>query len=120
MTSARREVWLHEELSYPCKIAVKKYKNLPVFMRAYENTKNLIKSFNINKGEQFYYIYIHSIGCDKNNKDIDVLAFTKETKQHIDKTRINWPEMISRSIDNKVNKVFEAVGITQVIEEVLF
>jgi DNA polymerase elongation subunit (family B) len=109
-----------EELSYPCKIAVKKYKNLPVFMRAYENTKNLTKNFKLNKGEGFYYIYIHSIGCDKNNRAIDVLAFTKENKSIIDKTRINWKEMIDRSIDNKVNKVFSAIGITQITEEVLF
>lgn len=108
------------DVAYPCKIAVKKYKNIPIFMRAYENTKLFDSSFQVGKGENFYYIFMRSLGKDKNGKDIDVIAFTNETAHTIDKDRINWDEVIQRSINNKADKIFTAIKYQPVDQVVLF
>lgn len=89
-----------EEISFPCKIANKEYKNVPVFIRAYNNTRNIRKTFKVNKGEIFYYVYMI------NN---DVLAFTSDNKRFIDKNRIDWKKMIGRNIVYKTEKIFDAM-----------
>jgi len=89
-----------EEVSFPCKIKGD-YKVNPIFNRAYENTKSLIKNFRLNKGELFYYIFM--------NKNEDVLAFTSDNKAFIRRELINWEAIINRSIYMKANRIFEAL-----------
>lgn len=99
-----------EEISFPCKLTNKQYKVMPIFKRAYENTKNLIKDFKVSLGENFFYIYIKSIGFDSSSKDINVLAFTNENKKFIDIKRVDWQEIIRRNIDTKADNIFECIG----------
>jgi DNA polymerase elongation subunit (family B) len=111
-----------EEVAFPSKIQNKEYKtevtrangmkfakSFPIFIRAYENSKIINKKFTIKKGESFYYVYTKSLGKDKNGKIIDVLAFTDEDKHLIDKTKVNWEEMIRRNILMKARNIFEAM-----------
>ena len=48
-----------EEIAFPCKVNKKKetYKNIPIFIRALENTQDLVE-FDKVPGDLFYYIYI--------------------------------------------------------------
>jgi len=111
-----------EEVAFPSKIQNKEYKtevtrangmkfakSFPIFIRAYENSKIINKKFTIKKGESFYYVYTKSLGKDKNGKIIDVLAFTEEDKHLIDKTKVNWEEMIRRNILMKARNIFDAM-----------
>ncbi len=93
------------KVAFPCKIANKKYKNYPIYVRAYDNTKKLNPNFNVTKGERFFYIYVK--GDTKNH----VLAFT-EDNIFIDQERIEWSSVIRRNIDSKVQNVFEALNWT--------
>ncbi len=106
------EKWIREEekrikqlplevVGFPCKIGNKEYENYPIFLRAYDNTQKIRRDFKVNKGELFFYIFI-------NNGD--VLAFTPENKDFIDKSNIDWNQMIERSIFYKTEKIFEARG----------
>jgi DNA polymerase elongation subunit (family B) len=98
-----------DEVGFPCKIADRKYKNEPIFVRAHANTKLINDKFSANIGESFYYIYVKSMGKDKSGKDINVLAFTKEHNDFIDRQRVDWPEVIRRNIDSKAETIFEAI-----------
>lgn len=109
------------EISFPCKLANRKYKTEvlmrgklvqkkpPIFVRAYENSKEVDKEFKLNIGELFYYIYM--------TQPFDVLGFTKTNERIINKDNIDWKEMIRRNIDSKMEKIFEAMG-WEVIKEV--
>lgn len=100
-----------DEIAFPCKRQDKKYKNVPIFVRAYENTQELVKGFHLSFGEAFFYIYVHSMSkSDKSGKPINVLAFTKEKKDHITSEMIDYSEIIRRNIDSKTKGIFEAVG----------
>lgn len=92
-----------EYVAFPCKIVNKSYKNVPIFVRAYNNTKELFPKFKAEKSDTFYYIYMTSLAGK------DVLAFTADHKNFIDRSLINWEEMNKRNICNKVEKIFEAV-----------
>lgn len=96
-------------LGFPCKIGIREYENNPIFLRAYENTKNIVPDFCINKGENYFYIYVKSLGKDSKGKNINVIAFKKDVLNHIDKARIDWDELVRRNIDDKSNKIFEAL-----------
>ncbi len=98
------------EFSFPCKIN-KEYKNVPIFKRAFDNTKKIKKDFKVNKGELFYYIYVKPIRIDKNNKPVNVLAFSREDRNFITMDRIDWKEVIRRNIDSKIETIFKAIGI---------
>jgi len=92
-----------EEVAFPCKIANKVYVNVPVFKRALDTTQKINKKFKVSKGEQFFYIYMQ-------NKE--VLAFTSEDKDFIDRSKIDWNFMIERSIFTKALKIFNAMKWT--------
>lgn len=96
-------------LGFPCKIGIKEYENNPIFIRAYDNTKNIVPDFYVNKGENYFYIYVKSLGKDSKGKNINVIAFKKDVLNHIDSSRIDWDELVRRSIDDKSNKIFEAL-----------
>lgn len=94
-----------DEIAFPCKIANKDYKNTPIFVRAYENTKARNKKFRVNKGELFYYVFTNPTYCGT-----DVLALSKEDKAFMDWTKcINWTEVIRRNILQKAKPVFDAM-----------
>jgi DNA polymerase elongation subunit (family B) len=89
-----------EEVAFPCKIANREYKNIPIFKRALDTTQKINKKFKVSKGESFFYIYMQ-------NKE--VLAFTSEDKDFIDREKIDWNVMINRSIFTKADKIFFAM-----------
>jgi DNA polymerase elongation subunit (family B) len=89
-----------ETVAFPCKIANKVYVNVPVFKRALDTTQKINKKFKVSKGESFFYIYMQ-------NKE--VLAFTSEDKDFIDRSKIDWNFMIERSIFTKALKIFNAM-----------
>lgn len=100
-----------EEVSFPCKLQDKKYKNEPIFVRAYRNTKELLSGFHLSFGEAFFYVYVHPMSkSDKLGKPINVLAFTKDKKDHITNDMVDYKEIIRRNIDSKTDGIFEAVG----------
>lgn len=101
---------------FPAKVAIDKvYKNIPIFVRAVENSKLFQKDFTVKPGERFYYVYIEKQGKDNNGKWIDVVAFKdnqdKIAKQFHDK--VDWDKIIERNIDKKVEKIFEALKWTE-------
>lgn len=90
-----------EEIAFPAKIANKQYKNIPIWIRAYENTKKLRPGYKINKGEIFYYIFTRVFG--------EVLAF-KKGEDIIHRNVINWEEVIRRNIHLKAENIFISLG----------
>jgi len=96
-----------EQLGFPVKIGHgKKYKNIPIFLRAYELTKNIHKDFHVNKGELFYYLFVKPITRNDN-----VLAFKQEDKNFISWDKhIDWPAMIQRTIIKKAENIFDVQG----------
>lgn len=103
---------LHE-IAFPCKLARQpdQYKNTPIFLRALRNTDN----FNKKVGDLYYYIFME--GKDVKKKQL-VQAFDEESFKHIDKTKIDWEQMINRNITMKLQTIFEAMkwNIKDVIE----
>jgi hypothetical protein len=111
-----------QEVAFPCKIQNKEYKTTvtrgngvsykkapPIFVRAYNNSKFLYKKFKVVKGELFYYIFIKPTKLNDIGKIIDVLAFTEEDN-HISRDMVDWEEVIRRSFEGKIDKIFEALG----------
>jgi DNA polymerase elongation subunit (family B) len=96
------------EISLPAKIGMKDYDGKPIFIRAYNNTRLFNKKFSLNAGEIFYYTYIKSIGYDKNNKGLDVYAFSERFPLPKD-IEIDFDRMIERNITSKVDNIFEAL-----------
>jgi DNA polymerase elongation subunit (family B) len=93
-----------EEIGFPAKFQSKTYKNYPIFIRAYELTKNIKPSFEINSGELFYYVYVKPIVRNDN-----VLAFKQDDKDFLDwDIHLDWNIMIDRNIINKAKTIFEA------------
>mgnify|MGYP001482828545 CR=1 FL=1 len=90
------------EVAFPCKVGTREYKSVPIFMRALSNTKKLFPKFEVNGGERFYYIFVKGSG---NN----VLAF-REEDNFINRESINWPEVIRRNVDSKVQNIFEILN----------
>lgn len=104
---------LHE-IAFPCKLArhPSEYKNLPIFVRALNNSPNYEKKV----GDPFYYIYMN--GKDDSGKDL-VMAFDEDSNSHIHKNLVNWELMIKRNITMKLDTIFEAMGweVSEVIYE---
>ena len=96
-----------EEVAFPAKIGHNKvYKNIPIFVRAYELTKKIKPDFFLNTGELFYYIFVKPIGYHD-----DVLAFKHDDKVFKDWSKhINWKPIIKRNIINKAETIFYAQG----------
>ena len=92
-----------KEIASPCKISNKKYKNVPIFVRAYENTQRIHKGFKVNTGELFYYIYVlANFG--------EVLAFSKEDNSFVDwQECIDWKKVIDRNIVKKAEAIFKVL-----------
>jgi DNA polymerase elongation subunit (family B) len=90
-----------DEIGFPAKISSKEYKNLPIHKRAHDLSKKLNPDFKPGVGEVFYYIFI------KGNNDI--IAFTKEEKEHMRFCEIDYDKLIEREINNKTTKIFEAL-----------
>ena len=86
-----------EQIGFPCRLKPAAYtKNLPVFLRALNNTPQLKKK----PGDLYYYIYV------KDREE--VLAFDEEKKDHI--KNIDFDKMIERNITNKVDVIFKAMS----------
>jgi DNA polymerase elongation subunit (family B) len=94
-----------EQTAFPCKLSNREYKNIPIFVRAYNNTKALVPDFSVEKGEIFYYVFIDSPYPTRN-----VLAFTDKDKRVLKNERIDYTELIRRNIDMKTATIFEALG----------
>jgi len=90
-----------EDISFPCKITNKKYKNYPIFMRAFDNTKKIKKDFKVNVGELFWYIFTK----DSNQ----VLSFTRDDKDFIKRNNIDWERVVERNIISKAQNIFESL-----------
>jgi len=117
------EKWIekkHEDLrkdnitnyAFPAKVSLDKvYKNLPVFMRAINNSKLFDPSFEIKGADKFYYIYIERQGKDPNNKWIDVIAFKDEDDAILENfgDKVDWKQVGKRNIDSKVERIFDAL-----------
>lgn len=118
------------DIGFPCRLTKLKetYKSIPIHFRALDYTNEVI-NFEKRLGDSFYYIYIKSFGTSirkssrhKINKetkkkelqfserevDKDVLAFDEENIKHIQ--NIDWERMINKTIDKKVEHVFEAMN----------
>jgi len=92
-----------DEVAFPCKLKTQKYVNYPIFMRAYDNTRKILKTFKIPKGELFYYIFT--------NNTMEVVAFNKELQDKIVKRGdVDWDKVIDRNIYSKVEKIFKALN----------
>lgn len=109
-----------EEIAFPCKLSNNEYKKVnkngrplpePIFIRAYNNTKDLVPDFNLAIGESYFYVYVHPLSkVDRLGKPINVLAFTKEKRDFITSDMIDFKEIIRRNIESKTEGIFEAIG----------
>ena len=101
-----------EDIAVPCKINRTDYKNVPIFVRALNNTQAIDKTFQKRIGEKYYYIYVIPVKRDeekaKDCKKRDVLAFDKDKKDHI--TLINYEMMMDRNVFNKVQVILDAMN----------
>jgi DNA polymerase elongation subunit (family B) len=95
------------DLAFPCKVQNKNYVNKPIFVRAFFNSKEIFKDFDVRQGELFWYIFVKKLGKDKNGKDINVLGINKENT--IEKDKVDWEEVIRRSIILKAENIFDAM-----------
>lgn len=99
------------QVGFPTKIPMGKLENYPIHVRAYDNSQFMDKTFQLTMGDLFYYLFIVSIGnSETNGQPMNVLAFTDERTDLIPLSRIDWNNVILRSIDNKSDKLFEAIG----------
>ena len=98
------------DIAFPCKIGNKKYKYEPIFKRAYNNTKQLVKDFKLNKGELFHYIFVKKMGYDGTGKPINVLALNNKVQFKDLKNYIDWNEIIRRNIILKADTIFNVLG----------
>jgi len=66
-----------ENISFPVKLArpIESYKNVPIFVRAMNNTENFKKKI----GENFYYIYVEPTGYETKKQVIELLDGKKLT-----------------------------------------
>jgi len=94
-----------DEVAFPFKIK-SSYKNVPIYKRAYENTKIIDNTFEMNEGDIRYYLFVKPKQQGYDNKPIDVLVLT----DNIDKSSIDWEAITRRNIYNKAEKVFEVMG----------
>jgi len=103
-----------KDIAFPCKVRNEAYtKNIPIFLRACENTK-LLGKFNVETGELFYYIYVKPrkmfIGNTQKLNLVDVLAFKDDKTLYFNKEDIDWVKVIDRNIISKAETVFEAMS----------
>lgn len=98
-----------EEIGFPCKISNDNYKNEPIFVRAYNNSKELF-GMKVARGELFYYLFIKPLGQDGKGKARNVIAFMPDmkfgTKHSIE---VDWNEVVRRSIISKAEAIFEVM-----------
>jgi DNA polymerase elongation subunit (family B) len=66
------------DVAFPCKINKSYTKNIPVFVKALNNTRRFVNDFNKNPGDGFYYIYVKPI----------VLELGTETKYYCGINRV--------------------------------
>ena len=97
------------DVSFPCKIANKKYKNKPIFVRAYENSRKFNKEFKLNLGELFFYVFVNKLGTDEDGKAINVLGITEDMQFANLRNSIDWDTIIERTITKKTDAIFEAL-----------
>jgi len=112
-----------EEIGLPCKLQrqISEYKNLPIFVRALQNTQHLTH-FEKHIGEYYYYIYTEPMksrkviktrkikGIETTKEEdvpIDVMAFDEGKKEHI--TNVDYNRMLERNIFMKCEGIFEAM-----------
>lgn len=98
------------ELGFPSKISNNEYDTETIFLRAYNNSKELFKEFDVGKGDPFYYIFVKPLGQDKNGKPRNVIAFTEKMKFKNIEKMIDWDEVIRRTIYNKAQNIFEILN----------
>jgi len=94
-----------EDIAFPCKLGrpLEDYKNLPIFVRALNNTPNFDKRI----GDNYYWIYVISQGQDEKGKPKNVMAFDKKHQDHIDD--VDWDLIIERNITMKAEVIFQAM-----------
>jgi DNA polymerase elongation subunit (family B) len=118
------------DVGFPCRISknAEEYKSIPVFLRALQYTQELIPTFQKVTGDSFYWIPVVPFGkamrkssrnkTDKLTKEKtiqssekevnkDVLCYDEDIYNHI--KEVNWEKVISKSIIDKVEHVFEAL-----------
>ena len=89
-----------EEIGFPCKLAQAKenYKNIPIFVRALENTENFDRLI----GEDFYYIYVLPTGYERRKERIEFLDGKKLTLSSLKK---EWQKHFGENIPTtNINK----------------
>jgi DNA polymerase elongation subunit (family B) len=117
-------------IGFPCRIskAAETYKSIPIFLRALQYTQELIPSFQKNPGDSFYWIPVNPYGksmrkssrnkTDKESGEItlqssekevnkDCLCYDEDNHAHI--KEVNWDKIISKSITDKAEHIFEAM-----------
>ncbi len=98
------------EIAFPCKIAGPYNKTVPIFVRGANNSKKILKDFDVTKGESFFYLPIEPMGIDENGKPIDVIGIKDDTI--LPKAiKVNWNEVMKRNIMNKARKIFDACDL---------
>ena len=60
-------------------------------------------------GEVFYYVYVKGYGYDKNNKEINVLAF-QNGKNFIKHEQVDYTELERRNIISKATNIYQALS----------
>ena len=82
-----------EDIAFPCKLgrSIEKYKNIPIFVRALENSKDFDKKV----GDPFYYIFIIPDSYEVKIKTVEMLDGAKMTSS---KLKEPWKEFFQEEI----------------------
>lgn len=110
-----------EDIATPCKVANKTYKTektqngkivkMPpaIQYRAFLNCNKHTKGKKLRPGELFYYVNMLPFDTEETGHAAIHMGFKNDTA-HIDKSKIDWDKIIERTIDNKAQIIFNAMG----------
>lgn len=88
-------------IAFPVRYVNRKYKNLPVFIKALQNTKRINPELYKKIVDQGFYYYIY-------DKKYEVIAFIEGYENII--AEIDWGKMLERNILNKVKTIYDVLG----------
>jgi DNA polymerase elongation subunit (family B) len=92
-----------QDISFPCKINKPRedYKTSQPYFEAIDETQKLNNKFKKGIGDKFWWLYM---------SEPRVLAFDKENQEHIDRTKIDWSQMIEKCIFNLLIPIFKSLS----------
>jgi len=90
-----------KDIAFPVRYKNKEYKNVPVFLKALNNTLKILPAFKKHLRKKGFYYYIY-------DKQLGAIAFDEGYEDII--REIDWQKMIERNILNKIATIYSVLG----------